>query len=214
MRLLAPVVEARRNEPQDDLISVLVEATIEDEDGATHRLSDPEIYSFAMLLLGAGSGTTWKQMGITLAAMLRRPALMEAIRVNPGLLRAAIEESLRWMPTDPMFTRWVTQDIDFFGVHIPRNSPVHLCFGAANRDPARWEDPDVYDIERPLKPSIGFGGGHHICLGMHVARSEMLAGIGALLEQLPNLRLDPEVEPPREIGLYERGLTAIPVLWG
>ncbi len=117
--ILAPIVEARRREPQDDLISVLTEAELTDEDG-THRLTDEEIHSFAHLLLTAGSGTTWKQMGITLAALLRRPELLEAVRADRSLLRPAIEESLRWEPTDPMFSRWVTEDTELLRYGHPR----------------------------------------------------------------------------------------------
>ena len=214
VEIIAPIVAARRESPQDDLISILVEAEIKDEDGQTHRLTDPEIYSFTLLLLAAGSGTTWKQMGITLTALLERPDVLRAVRDDRALLRPAIEESLRWMPTDPMFSRWVTEDIEFEGVHLPKGSVLHICLGAANRDPARWERPDDYDITRPLKPTFAFGSGPHICLGMHVARAEMTVGIGALLDRLPNLRLDPDAEPPRYIGFYERGATAIPVLFG
>ena len=90
------------------------------------------------------------------------------------------------------------------GVDIPAGSVMHLCFGAANRDPARWERPDEYDITRPPKPALGFGSGPHVCLGMHVARAEMHPGIGTLLDRLPNLRLDPDAEPPSIIGMYER----------
>jgi cytochrome P450 len=214
VEILAPIVAARREEPQDDLISVLVQAEVADEDGVTHRLSDAEIYSFAMLLLAAGSGTTWKQMGITLTALLQRPEVLSAVRDDRTLLRGAIEESLRWMPTDPMFSRFVTRDVDFHGVHLPQGSVLHLCLGAANRDPARWERPDEFDIRRPPKPSFAFGGGPHVCLGMHVARAEMTVGIGALLDRLRGLRLDPDAEPPRFVGMYERGATEIPVVFG
>jgi cytochrome P450 len=214
VEILEPIVAARRAVPEDDLISVLVEAEYTDEDGVTHRLSDPEIYSFALLLLGAGSGTTWKQMGITLTALLQRPDVLDAVRSDRDLLRPAIEESLRWMPTDPMFSRWVTRDVEFHGVHLPRGAVLHLCIGAANRDPARWDRPDEYDIMRPLKPALAFGSGPHVCVGMHVARAEMAVGIGALLDRLPNLRLDPAVEPPGFIGMYERGATEIPVVFG
>ena len=210
---LGPVVAARRDRPEDDLISVLVQAELTEEDGSRHRLSDPEIFSFALLLLMAGSGTTWKQMGITLAALLARPALLDAVRADRDLLRAAIEESVRWMPTDPMFSRWVAGDTELAGVAIPKGSVLHLCLGAANRDPERWDRPDEYDPARPLRPGLGFGGGPHICLGMHVARAEMAVGIGALLDRLPNLRLDPDAEPPRPVGLYERGVMEIPVLF-
>ena len=214
VEFLAPIVAARREQPQDDLISVLVEAEIKDEDGVTHRLSDPEIYSFAILLLMAGSGTTWKQMGTTLAALLTRPAMLDAVRDDRTLLKAAIEESVRWEPTDPMFSRWVADDVDFHGTRLPKGSVLHLCLGSANRDPERWERPDEFDIHRPVKPTLGFGGGPHICLGMHVARAEMAVGIGALLDRLPNLRLDPDAAPPEVVGFYERGVMDIPVVWG
>jgi cytochrome P450 len=213
VRIVAPVVAARREQAVDDLISVLVEAEITDEDGVSHRLSDAEIYSFSYLLLAAGSGTTWKQMGITLAALLTRPELLDAVRDDRTLLRAAIEESTRWAPTDPMFSRFVRRDIEFHGVQIPEGAVMHLCLGAANRDPARYERPDEYDPSRPPQPSLAFGGGPHVCLGMHVARAEMAVGIGALLDRLPNLRLDPDAEPPQIIGMYERGATEIQVKW-
>jgi cytochrome P450 len=214
IEIIKPIVAARRESPQDDLISILAEAEIKDEDGDTHRLTDAEIYSFALLLLAAGSGTTWKQMGITLTALLQRPEALQAVKDDRRLLRSAIEESLRWCPTDPMFSRWVTRDVDFYGARLPRGAVLHICLGAANRDPARWERPDEYDVTRALKPSFAFGGGAHVCLGMHVARAEMTVGIGALLDRLPNLRLDPDRDPPRIVGFYERGATEIPVVFG
>jgi cytochrome P450 len=213
IRIVAPLVAARREQPGDDLISVLVQSEVADEDGTVHRLSDAEIYSFCLLLLAAGSGTTWKQMGITLTALLERPEVLQAVREDRALLRPAIEEALRWQPTDPMFSRWVTEDTEFHGVHLPKGAVVHIALGAANRDPARWERPDEYDVTRKAKPILSFGGGPHICLGMHVARAEMVTGISALLDRLPNLRLDPDAEPPRYVGFYERGATAIPVLF-
>ena len=211
--LLKPIVAARREEPKDDLISVLVQAELTNDDGVTDRLTDREIDSFVLLLLGAGSGTTWKQMGTTLTALLQRPELLEAVRADRQLLRPAIEETIRWMPTDPMFSRWVMSDTELGGVEIPAGSVVHLALGAANRDPTRWDRPDEFDITRKFRPSLGFGQGVHICLGMHVARAEMTIAISALLDRLPNLRLDPEAEPPRFVGMYERGATAIPVLF-
>jgi cytochrome P450 len=213
VEFLVPIVAARREQPEDDLISVLVEAEIKDEDGTTHRLSDAEIFSFSLLLLMAGSGTTWKQMGITLAALLTRPDVLEAVRDDRALLRNAVEESVRWEPTDPMFSRWVAEDVEFHGAHLPKGSVLHLSLGTANRDPERWERPDEFDILRPIKPTLGFGGGPHVCLGMHVARAEMHVGISALLDRLPNLRLDPDAPAPEVVGFYERGVMDIPVVW-
>ena len=112
-----------------------------------------------------------------------------------------------------MFSRWVTEDTDFYGVRLPKGAVLHLCIGAANRDPQRWERPEQFDLRRPPKASFAFGGGAHICLGVLVARAEMITGIGALLDRLPNLRLDPDAESPRFVGFYERGATAIPVVF-
>ena len=208
-----PIIRARREEPGDDLVSVLCHAEITDDDGTTARLSDDEIMAFSALLLTAGSGTTWKQMGITLIALLTTPGVLDEIRADRSLLQPAIEESLRWNITDPMFSRWVAEDTTLGGVDIPKGAVVHLVIGAASRDPARWENPDDYDIHRPPKPHMGFANGPHICLGMHVARAELLTAVGALIDRLPNLRLDPDAEQPKVIGMYERGPSEINVIW-
>ena len=201
-------------QPTDDLISVLVEAEYTDEDGVLHRLTDAEIYSFAMLLLAAGSGTTWKQMGITLAAILERPDVLAAVQRRPhvGAVRPSTSRCGGRRPT--RCSRGTSPATPTSSAsHLPQGSVLHLCLGAANRDPARWERPDEYDITRAPKPALAFGNGPHVCLGMHVARAEMNVGITALLDRLPNLRLDPDAEPPKYIGFYERGATAIPVVF-
>lgn len=214
LAIIAPLVTARREDPRDDLISVLAQAELKLEDGTRTRLSDVEIYSFCMLLLAAGSGTTWKQMGITLTALLQRPALLAQVQADRSLLPKVIEESLRWEPTDPMFSRWVTRDVDFHGTRLPAGSVVHLCLGSANRDPAHFPDPDAFDpFREQTSPLMSFAVGPHSCLGMHVARAEMRVGIGALLDRLPGLRLDPDQPAPEITGFYERGASEIHVLF-
>jgi cytochrome P450 len=213
--IVMPIIAARRVEPRDDLISVLVQAELNEADGTRHVLSDHEVLGFAFLLLAAGSGTTWKQMGITLLALLQHPEWLARVRDDPTMLRAVIEESLRWMPTDPVFARFAAKDVTLHGVDIAAGSVVHVCLASANRDPKRWERPDEFDPGRPLQSHLGFGSGPHICLGMHVARAEIHTGVGALVERLPNLRLDIDAAPvPRIIGMYERGPSAVPVLFG
>jgi cytochrome P450 len=214
LRIVPPIVAARREEPRDDLISVLVQAEVADEEGVSHTLTDDEILGFAFLLLAAGSGTTWKQLGITMLALLGHREWLDAVRADADVLRPVIEESLRWTPTDPMFSRFVAHHTELGGVAVPGGAVMHICLAAANRDPERWERPDEFDPSRPPQPHIGFGDGSHICLGMHVARAEIRTAIEALVNRLPNLRLDVDAPEPRIIGLYERGPTAVPVRFG
>jgi len=213
-KILAPIIEQRRAEPRDDLLSVLVRAELTDEDGETHVLSDVDLQSFSWLLLSAGSGTTWKQMGITLVALLRQPEWIEAIRKDPTVLDAIVEESARWEPTDPVFARFAHEDVSLAGVEVPKGAVVHVCYGAASRDPRRWNRPDEFDPSRERRTNLAFGRGAHVCLGRNLARAELATAIGTLVERLPGLRLDPDVEAPRIIGLYERAPTAVPVVWG
>jgi cytochrome P450 len=213
-RLLIPIIAARRERPGDDLISVLVQEEVTDEDGVVHRLTDEEVLAFAFLLLAAGSGTTWKQMGITIVALLSHPEVLAKVRKDRALLRSVVEESLRWTPTDPVFSRFVAKDCELGGVQLPAGAIVHACLAAANRDPARWDHPDDFDPFRPPNGHLGFGFGPHTCLGAHVARMEITHGIGALLDRFPDLQLDPDAPAPKFIGLYERGPDAVPVRLG
>ncbi|MCB0997164.1 MAG: cytochrome P450 [Acidimicrobiales bacterium] len=213
-QIVMPIVKARRADPGDDLVSVLVQAELTEPDGTRHVLSDEEVFGFAFLLLAAGSGTTWKQMGITLMALLEHPEWIERIRQDPTVLRAVIEESVRWMPTDPVFARFVRDDTELGGVHMPAGSVIHTCLSSANRDPSRWDRPDEFDPARPMQTHLAFGSGPHVCLGMHVARAEITTAVGAIIERLPNLRADPDAPLPRMIGMYERGPDAVPVVWG
>jgi cytochrome P450 len=211
--IVMPIIRARRDSPGDDLVSVLVQAELTEPDGTRHVLGDTGVLGFSFLLLAAGSGTTWKQMGITIVALLQHPGWLAQVREKPETLRAAIEESLRWMPTDPAFARFVRDDTELAGVRLPAGSVVHTCLASANRDPKRWEHPDEFDPGRPLQSHLGFGSGPHVCLGMHVARAEITTAVQALLEHLPGLRLDPDAPPPRITGMYERGYDAIAVRW-
>lgn len=212
VEIVTPIIAARREHPADDLISVLVQAELT-EAGVTHQLSDDEIMSFSFLLLAAGSGTTWKQMGTTLVTLLEHPEWIEPARDDPASLRALIEESVRWMPTDPVFSRYAWEDTSLHGVDVPAGAVVHPCFGAANRDPARWDRPDEFDPARTPRTHLAFGSGPHVCLGMHVARAEIHTAVSAVLDRLPGLRLDPDAVAPRIIGMYERGPTAVPAVW-
>jgi len=210
--MLRALIVERRKAPQDDVISVLAHNDFQTEDGGSRKLDDDEVFGFCRLIMLAGGGTTWRQLGITLFALLSNYRLWETCREDRSLIAGAIEESARWMPTDPTFPRLATADVEVEGMLIPAGSRIDLCCGAANRDPARWNDPDTYDPFRPFQSHVGFGMGPHQCLGMHVAKQEMLTAINALMDRFPNMTLDAdEPLPTLTGGLEQRGMSAVPV---
>jgi cytochrome P450 len=205
--LFAPVVAARRREPQEDLISVLAHA--ETEGGL--RLDDEQIYAFLCLLAPAGAETTYRSSSNLLVGLLSNPEQMEAVRRDPTLVPQAIEEGLRWECPLLNILRNATEDTELGGVAIPKGAPVSVNLGAANRDPSRWRDPDRFDVFREPKPHIAFAIGHHVCLGQHLARMETRALLERLFERLPNLRFDPEQPVPTITGLIFRSPQSLPV---
>jgi cytochrome P450 len=212
--VLRDAVRQRREKPGDDIISRMVAAEFVDEDGSRHTLSEAEIFSFCRVILAAGGGTTWRQLGITLNALLANRDQLELVRADRKLIDRAIHESMRWNVTAPVFYRLTTEDTVLNGVEIPEGSIMDVCLGAANRDPSRWSDPDTYDLRRPEQKHVGFAAGPHTCLGMFVAQSEMRVAINTLLDRLPDLRLDPDHSPPKITGgLDQRGVDHLQVLF-
>ncbi|MDB5444866.1 MAG: hypothetical protein JWQ97_183 [Phenylobacterium sp.] len=213
--IISRVINERRKEPQDDIISKFVEAEIEQEDGSTRGYTDDEIIGHCRLIILAGGGTTWRQLGITLFALLNNPDQLEAVRADRSLLPTTILESARWHATDLIFPRQTSKDVVLEGVEIPKGALVHMCLGAANRDASRWENPAKFDIFRRVQRATAFGGGPHSCLGQHVSRQEMVTALNAVLDRLPNLRWD-DSKPAARLtgGLFQRGPTGLPVVFG
>jgi cytochrome P450 len=205
---LAPFVEDRRRSPRDDLISDIVTAEI---DG--RRLDDEKVYGFLRLLMPAGAETTYRLMGTCLLALLTHPEALDRVRDDPSLLPAAIEETLRWDTSINLVNRVATRDAEVNGVACPAGTSMLMMLGAANRDDARFERPDEWDLDRAPAPHLAFGWGRHLCLGMHLARLELRVGIGAVLERLPGLRLDPSEPTPTVAGIAFRGPGRLPVLF-
>ncbi|MBV1688709.1 cytochrome P450 [Novosphingobium sp. G106] len=210
---LLGLINARRAEPQDDLISFLLKTKLMMPGEEPRPLSDREIMTHAKLVMVAGGGTSWRQMGITLFALLTHRDQFEAVKADRSLMGDAIEEGLRWNPTAPYFYRLVMNDTEFYGHEIKAGSVLELGLGPSNRDPSRWENPDAYDLHREKLTNMAFGLGTHRCLGMNVARVEIETGINALLDAFPNLRLDPDAEAPFMTGgLEQQGVSGLPVL--
>lgn len=211
-QMLRDVIAARRVEPGEDVVSGLLGADFETPQGI-RRLNDEEVMGFSQHLLLAGGGTTWRQLGIAIHALLSNYEFWEACRADRSLVPVALEEAVRWNATGPVFPRLVLQDTELEGVRIPANSRVDVCLGAGNRDPLRWENPDAFDVFRKRQAHLGYGFGPHLCLGQHVARRIMSVAVDGLLERFPNMRLDPEAPPQRLTGgLEQRGMSAIPVI--
>jgi cytochrome P450 len=203
---LTEILAERRRNPQDDLISTLAESEI---DGA--RLTDDEIFAFLLLILPAGVETTYRASGNLLVALLTNPPLLDALRADPGMLRGAFEEALRWEPPITTVVRRAVRDCELGGVAIPAGTNVSVSVAAANRDPTRYPDPDRFDPTRKNIAHLTFGGGPHLCLGMHLARMEGAVAINALLDRLPDLRLDPSAPVPHVVGVAFRSPAALPV---
>ena len=206
---LAGVLEERRAHPRDDLVSDLAVAELDGE-----RLDDEEIFSFLRLLLPAGVETTFRSSGNFIHALLTHPDQLEALRLDRSLMPQAIEEALRWEPPLLITSRIVTRDTELRGISVPAGANVTVMLGAANRDPRRYNAPDRFDIFRDPKQHISFGHGPHMCLGMHLARMETRVAVDALLDRLPDLRLDPEGDDPHIHGQIFRSPTALPALFG
>jgi cytochrome P450 len=212
-RMLFELIAKRRAAPGDDVISGLLATDLELPDGTRRPLTDREIMINCRLVMIAGGGTSWRQFGITLWALMTHPDQYEAVKADRSLIDPAIEESVRWNPTDPVFSRLATRDTELKGVPIPADAVMEICLGAGNRDPERWENPHAYDLHRPAKTHIGFGIGPHQCLGMNVARSEINVGLNGLFDAFPRMRLDPDAPAPQLTGgLEQRGMSALPVL--
>ncbi len=203
---LAGVVEQRRREPQDDLISDLVTTELDGE-----KLGDEEIFSFLRLLLPAGAETTYRATGNFLFGLLTHPEQCERLRADRSLMQAAVEESIRWESPLLLTSRVATVDTEVGGVAVPAGMMVAAEVGSANHDETRWDNAEEFDIFRPPKPHVSFGLGPHMCIGMHLARMEMATAVGALLDRFEDLRLDPGDADPHIHGQRFRSPTSLPV---
>jgi cytochrome P450 len=204
------ILEQRRREPREDILSGLAHAELDGE-----QLSDEEIFSFVRLLLPAGVETTYRSTGNLLFLLMSHPEQLEAVRADRGLVPQAIEEAIRFEIPLTLINRIAKTDTEIGGVAVPAGSTVMVMLGAANRDESRYPDPDRFDIFRTdPRPHISFGLGPHSCLGLNLARMEMRVALNLLLDRLPNLRLDPAADDPHIRGQAFRSPTALPVLFG
>jgi len=157
----------RLRAPKDDLVTRLVEAEQSGE------MSEDEFISTAMLILMAGHGSTIDVLGSGLHALLRFPDQLARLKADPRLMPTAVQEMFRFESPLPFFDRYAAEDVEIGGIAYPRGTRFGLLYGAANRDPEQFENPDDFDVGRTPNRHLAFGGGAHFCLGNHLARLDM-----------------------------------------
>jgi len=210
---LGNLVAEKRREPDDALVSALLDARDGDE-----QLSEQELLSTIFQLIIAGHDTTSSLIGNGVVALLTHPEQLALVRGNPALLADAVEELIRYDAPVPHSTfRYAREPIELGGVTIPAGAQIIINLASANRDGAHYAQPDTLDVERADGRHLGFGHGIHFCLGAPLARMEGQIALGTLLCRFPDLRL---AVPVGELhwdhgdGLVLRGLTNLPVVPG
>lgn len=208
---LGELVERKRAEPDEALISALIEVSEEGE-----QLSTTEIVAMAMLLLIAGHETTATLITSAVERMLRDPALRDRLAAaESDELRAAIEEFLRWgTPIAQAPLRFAAEDVDFDGVVVPRGAMLMVSLAAANHDPARFEDPDEYEELRDTTGHLAFGHGLHFCLGASLARLEAEVALRTLLDRFPGFAPAVDLPVERRRSVLVNAWARLPVLLG
>ncbi len=198
-------IELRRSSPTEDIIGDLVSAEIDGE-----QLSDEAIYSFLRLLLPAGLETTYRSSGNLLYLLLTHPDQFAAVRADRELIGPAIEEGLRFETPLTTVQRSATEATVLDGVEIPKGAVIDVCIGSANRDEARWEQSETFDIFRKRVPHISFAAGEHTCMGLHLARMETRVALECLLDRMDDITLVTDGNPHIH-GQPFRSPTALPV---
>ena len=201
----APLVERRRADPQDDILSGLAQA---EEEG--DRLDGGEVIALMRLLLVAGNETTVNLIGNGMLALMQHPEQLQRLRDDPALIPSAVEELLRYDSPVQLDLRRIVQDCDVNGFPVKRGEDIVVLIGGANRDPEQFEDPDGLDVGREGNSHISFGRGIHACIGAPLARLEARIAIEVLLERFSSIRLS---GPPPEFrsSIVLRGLETLPV---
>lgn len=185
------LIQERRADPQDDMISGLIDARVEREDGTVAALNDMEIAGFLVLLSAGGSETTTKLIANAVVTLGENPEMWQGLRADRSKLAPTVDETLRHQPPAQFIGRFTLRDVELHGTVIPAGSAVLLMVAAANRDETVFAEPDRFDLDRTTGAlNIGFGYGVHSCLGAALARMETRIALDLLLDLLPRYEVD------------------------
>ena len=186
----ADYVDWRAKNPSDDLMTALLNVEFEDESGVTRKLTRKEVLHYTQVVAGAGNETTGRLIGWLAKVLAEHPEQRREVEQDRALLLRAVDETLRFEPTGPHVARYMAQDFECYGATVPAGSAMLLLFGAANRDPRRYQDPDNFDIHRDNISHLTFGKGLHYCLGANLARLEGRVALDELLNRFPEWDID------------------------
>ena len=187
---LVDVIEDRKRQPRDDLVSALVAAEIVDDDGTKRTLTLEECAEFSLLLYTAGTETVAKLLGNAAVILAEHPDQRDDLAQNPEVTRNAVEELLRFEPPSPINGRWTKADVPLHGVIMPAGSKVLLLNGSAGRDDRVYTNPDRFHVRRDMKKHLSFGNGIHLCIGAALARLEGRVAIEETLRRFPKWDVD------------------------
>jgi cytochrome P450 len=206
------LVEAKRVEPGEDMLSVLIRESGAEEDG----MSDGELIGTGMSLLVAGHETTANMIGKMIALLLADRSRWEELLGDPSMVRTAVDEALRFDVNVGNFgiRRYLTEDFEIGGGLLPSGTTVFCGMSSANRDESVFADADTLDLTRAPNPHLTFGAGPHSCLGQSLARAELQVVLDVLVRRLPTLELALPAEELEQVkGLSVGGLREVPVRW-
>ncbi|MAF29655.1 MAG: cytochrome P450 [Croceicoccus sp.] len=206
---LMPIVQQyrARGEMRNDILGYMMTTEHEGE-----KFSDEDIANFIRMLLLAAGETTTRSFANMMVQLLEEPDVLEELRQDRSLVPKAVMETMRRDPTAGAVARIAARDMEIGGMTIPKGTAVLCSIASANRDPEVYDDPDRLWLKRPMRPLLSFGFGPHMCLGMHMALTEMEVALEEILD-LPGLRFDPAYPKPEIRGLNMRGPDALHVLW-
>jgi cytochrome P450 len=210
--ILPELMEERRQDPQDDLITGLVHAEIE-EDGESRTLTLEEIVGFVQLLSSAGTETVARLLGFAAVTLAQHPDQRQLLVDDLSLVPNAIEELLRYEAPSPIQSRWVARDVEVHGTVIPRGSKLSLLNGSGDRDERHFEDADRFDVRRVIDRHLAFGYGTHFCVGAALARLEGKVALTETLRRFPIWEVD-ESRLERVHTSTVRGYTTVPMRVG
>jgi cytochrome P450 len=189
-RIYADYVDWRAKNPSDDLMTALLNVEFEDENGVNRKLTRKEVLHYTQVVAGAGNETTGRLIGWLAKVLAEHPDQRREIAEDRSLLTRTVDETLRFEPTGPHVARWMARDFECYGTTVPAGSAMLLLFGAANRDPRRYQDPDAFNVRRDNISHITFGKGVHYCLGANLARLEGGVALDELLNRWPEWGID------------------------